>query len=379
LITAISPAVAKAAIESGVARQEISDWDEYYYDLNRRIGIDDKMMSRIISRAKKNPKRIVFAEAHDLKILKAAQLLHEEGIARPILLGKRSTIQKLTDENHLNLEGIKILDCYEEEELMKKFAAHYYEKRKRKGVTEYEALKKMRERNYFGSMLVEFNQADALVSGLTKDYPKTILPALQVIGMEPRVQRVAGMYIINSKRGTYFFADTTVNVNPTPEELVEIIGLTSRVVRLFDVEPRIAVLSYSNFGSSRGKVPDKARKAVELAREKYPDLVIDGDIQANVAIDEDLQRKNYPFSALAEKGANTLIFPDLASGNIAYKLVMEIGGAEAIGPLLLGMRKPVHILQLGSDVRDIINMAAIAVVDAQLYSQRIKDDNISER
>jgi len=379
LITAISPAVAKAAIESKVARQEIMDWDEYHSELNRRIGIDDKMMSRIITRAKKDPKRIVFAEAHDLKILKAAQMLHDEGIAIPILLGKRKNIQKLTEDNHLNLNGITIMDCYEEEELIKKFAAHYYEKRKRKGVTEYESLKLMRDRNYFGSMLVEFNHADALISGLTKDYPKTILPALQVIGMEPRVQRVAGMYIINSKRGTFFFADTTVNVNPSAEELVGIIGLTSRVVRLFNVEPRIAVLSYSNFGSSRGEIPDKVKRAVELAREKYPDLIIDGDIQANVAIDQDIQRSNYPFSALAEKGANTLIFPNLASGNIAYKLVMEIGGAEAIGPLLLGMRKPVHILQLGSDVRDIINMAAIAVVDAQLYSQRIQDDRISER
>ncbi len=379
LITAISPAVARAAIESGVARREITDWDAYNSDLNLRIGIDDKMMSKIINRAKKDPKKIVFAEAHDLKILKAAQVLHEEGIAKPILLGNRKTIQGLIEENQLDLEGVTIMDCMEEHEKTEKYAAHYYEKRKRKGVTQYEALKLMRDRNYFGSMLVEHNEADALISGLTKDYPKTILPALQVIGMEPRVKRVAGMYIINSKRGTYFFADTTVNVNPTAEDLVGIIGLTSRVVRLFDIEPRVAVLSYSNFGSSKGEIPEKTRKAVELAKQKYPDLIIDGDIQANVALDEDIQRKNYPFSALAEKGANTLIFPDLASGNIAYKLVMEIGGAEAIGPLLLGMRKPVHILQLGSDVRDIINMAAIAVVDAQLYSQRIQDDRISKR
>ena len=379
LITAISPAVARAAIESGVARKKIADCDVYNSYLNQRIGIDDKMMSRIITRAKKDPKRIVFAEAHDLKILKAAQLLHDEGIAKPILLGNKATIQQLSEEHLLNLDGVEVMDCYEEDQLLDKFAAHFYEKRKRKGVTANEARKMMKDRNYFGSMLVEFNMADALISGLTKDYPKTILPALQVIGMEPRVQRVAGMYIINSKRGTYFFADTTVNVDPTAEELVGIIGLTSRAVRLFDIEPRVAVLSYSNFGSSRGEIPEKTRKAVELAKIKYPDLIIDGDIQANVAIDEDIQRLNYPFSALAEKGANTLIFPNLASGNIAYKLVMEIGGAEAIGPLLLGMRKPVHILQLGSDIRDIINMAAIAVVAAQLYAQRIQDDSISER
>ncbi len=331
-------------------------------------------MTRIINRAKRNPKRIVFAEAHDLKVLKAAQILIEEKIAYPILLGNRKIIQDLLEEHQLDMGESTIIDTHDptEEKRLKKFAELYYEKRKRKGVTPYEANKLMRDRNYFGSMLVEHDEADALISGLTKDYPKTILPALQIIGMEPRVRRVAGMYIINSKRGTYFFADTTVNVDPTPEQLVDIIGMTSRVVKLFNVEPRVAVLSYSNFGSSKGHVPEKAMKTVALAKEKYPDLVVEGDIQANVALDTNIQQENYPFSSLAKNGANTLIFPDLASGNIAYKLVMEIGGAEAVGPLLLGMRKPVHILQLGSGVRDIINMAAIAVVDAQLYTERTK-------
>jgi malate dehydrogenase (oxaloacetate-decarboxylating)(NADP+) len=374
LITQISPAVAKAAIASGVARATITDWTKYHTLLQQRIGIDDKMMTRIINRAKKNPKKIVFAEAHDLKVLKAAQTLVEEQIAFPVLLGNRKIIQDLIKEHQLDLGNSEIMDTYESSQKarLKKFADHYYEKRKRKGVTKYEAEKLMLDRNYFGSMLVEHDEADALISGLTKDYPKTILPALQIIGMEPRVRRVAGMYIINSKRGTYFFADTTVNVNPTPEQLVDIIGMTSRVVKLFDVEPRIAVLSYSNFGSSKGDIPDKAIKTVQLAREKFPDMIIEGDIQANVALDTMIQRENYPFSSLAEKGANTLIFPDLTSGNISYKLVMEIGGAEAIGPILLGMRKPVHILQLGSSVRDIINMASIAVVDAQLYTERSK-------
>lgn len=374
LITQISPAVAKAAIASGVARGTITDWGKYHTLLQQRIGIDDKMMTRIINRAKKNPKKIVFAEAHDLKVLKAAQTLVEEKIAFPLLLGNRKIIQDLIKEHQLDLGNSEIMDTYESSQKarLKKFANHYYEKRKRKGVTKYEAEKLMLDRNYFGSMLVEHDEADALISGLTKDYPKTILPALQIIGMEPRVRRVAGMYIINSKRGTYFFADTTVNVDPTPEQLVDIIGMTSRVVKLFDVEPRIAVLSYSNFGSSKGEIPDKAIKAVKLAREKFPDMIIEGDIQANVALDTMIQRENYPFSSLAEKGANTLIFPDLTSGNISYKLVMEIGGAEAIGPILLGMRKPVHILQLGSSVRDIINMASIAVVDAQLYTERSK-------
>jgi malate dehydrogenase (oxaloacetate-decarboxylating)(NADP+) len=214
---------------------------------------------------------------------------------------------------------------------------------------------------------VEFGEADALVSGLTKDYPKTILPSLQIIGMAEGVNRVAGMYIIMNKKGTFFFADCTVNVDPNVDELVEIIGLAARGVKFFDVEPRVAVLSYSNFGSSKGVVPEKTMKAVKLAKAKYPELILDGDIQANVAFDTDIQREIYPFSALAKEGANTLIFPNLTAGNIAYKLLIEIGGAEAIGPILLGMKKPVHVLQLGSSIRDIVNMAAIAVVDAQLH------------
>jgi malate dehydrogenase (oxaloacetate-decarboxylating)(NADP+) len=227
----------------------------------------------------------------------------------------------------------------------------------------------MRERNYFGSMMVELGGADALVSGLTKDYPKTISPALQIIGVAPGVKRVAGMYIITNKRGTFFFSDTTVNLDPSAEELAEIIELTARGVKFFDIQPRIAVLSYSNFGSSKGEVPDKTRAAVQIAKKRNPDLIVEGDIQANVALNTEIQRETYPFSELSKEGANTLIFPNLASGNIAYKLVMEIGGAEAIGPILLGMKKPVHILQLGSSIREIVNMAAIAVVDAQLHEQ----------
>ena len=366
LITAISPAVAKAAMDSGVAKEKITDWGKYAYELQKKIGIDQKLVSRIISRAKKNPKRVVFAEANNHKILKAAQVLQDEGIAYPILLGKREEINALIHEHNLDLEdGCTFIDTYEETDRIEKFAKLYYEKRKRKGVTMYEARKQMRERNTFGAMLVEHGEADAIVSGLTKDYPKTILPALHVIGVEEGVDKVAGMYIINNHKDTYFFADTTVNLNPTPEELVNIIGLTARGVRFFDFEPRMAVLSYSNFGSSRGEIPNKIQKAVSLAKKKYPDLLIDGDIQANVALNKEIMQEMYPFTELAEEGANTLIFPDLASGNIAYKLLMEIGNAEAIGPILLGMKKPVHVLQLGSSVREIVNMAAIAVVDAQ--------------
>lgn len=371
LITAISPAVAKAAIDSGVARINISDWEKYEITLQQRIGIDQKLISRIINRAKKSPQRVVFAEADNQRILKAVQTLIDGKIAEPILLGNRERIQKLMEENQLEFD-CEIYDPYEEKDKIDQYGQILYEKRKRKGVSPYEARKLMRDRNYFGSMMVELGEADALISGLTKDYPKTLRPALQVIGVEEGVHKVAGMYIITNKKGTYFFADTTVNTNPNAEDLVEIIGLTARGARFFDYEPRMAVLSYSNFGSSKGPVPEKAANARAIAKERWPDLIIEGDIQANIAVNADLQKENYPFSELAKDGANTFIFPDLASGNIAYKLLMELGGAEAIGPILLGMKKPVHILQLGSSIREIVNMVAIAVVDAQNYKKEHK-------
>ncbi len=366
LITTISPAVAKAAMDSGVAKLKIKDWSQYNIDLQKRIGVDNKLMSRVIIRAKKDPKKVVFAIADNYKVLKAIEKIVEQGIAKPILLGNKKHITAICEEFGLDLQKSKIIDTSESGKQIEKYAKILYDKRKRKGMTYYEALKLMRDRNYFGSMMVELGEADALISGLTKDYPSTIVPALQVIGTDDNVQRVGGMYIITTKRGTFFFADTTVNVNPTAEELVDIIGLTADAVRFFDYEPRIAVLSYSNFGSSKGEIPEKTMKAVKMARERYPDLVIDGDIQANIAINTDIQQRNYPFSELAEKGANTFIFPNLAAGNISYKLVMELGGAEGIGPVLMGMNKPVHILQLGSTVREIINMVTIAVVDAQI-------------
>ena len=369
LITTVSPAVAKAAMDSGMAKNPITDWSAYHQQLLKRIGIDQKLTSRIIDIAKQKPKHIVFAEADHLKILKAAQILQDEKIAHPILLGSREEIERLCVEHSLELNDCKIIDPREEKELTARYAKSYHEKRQRKGITLKDAERVMRDRNAFGAMMVEFGEADALISGLTKDYPKTILPSLQIIGMAEGVNRVAGMYIIMNKKGTFFFADCTVNQDPNTEELVEIIGLAGRGVKFFDMEPRVAVLSYSNFGSSKGEIPTKTRDAVKLAKAKYPDLILDGEIQANVAFDTELQKEIYPFSALAEKGANTLIFPNLTSANIAYKLLMEIGGAEAIGPILLGMKKPVHILQLGSSIRDIINMAAIAVVDAQLHEK----------
>jgi malate dehydrogenase (oxaloacetate-decarboxylating)(NADP+) len=369
LITTISPAVAKAAMDSGLAKNPIGDWGAYHLELQKRIGIDQKFMNRIIDRAKGSPKRVVFAEATHHKILKAAQVLLDEGIAKPILLGDKKEIQRLIEEHKLDLSECPIIYPREEDSMVERYAQVLYEKRQRKGLTYRDCLKLMRDRNYFAAMMVELGDADALVSGLTKDYPKTILPSLQIIGTAPGVNRVAGMYIIMNKKGNFFFADCTVNVDPNVHELVDIIGLTERGARFFDIDPRIAVLSYSNFGSSKGEVPDKAREAVRLAKAKYPNLVIDGDIQANVAFNTEIQSEMYPFSALAKEGANTLIFPNLAAANISYKLLMEIGGAEAIGPILLGMNKPVHVLQLGSSIREIVNIAAIAVVDAQLHEQ----------
>ncbi|QHL89395.1 NADP-dependent malic enzyme [Nibribacter ruber] len=371
LITVVSPAVAKAAMDSGVAKHPITNWERYHHELQARIGINQKLMNRVMSQAKQNPKTVIFAEADHYKILKAAQIVLDQGIATPILLGNRVRIAELMEEYKLDLQGVRIVDPLEEDAKCEKYAHMFYEKRKRKGVSLFDARRLMRYRNYFGCMMVETGEADALISGLTRDYSKTILPALQVIGVEEGVNKVAGMYIILSKKEPFFFADTTVNLNPTAEEMVDIIGLTARYVRFFDTDPRVAVLSYSNFGSSSGVIPAKTSEATRLAKLKYPDLLIDGEMQANTALNADLLREHYPFSELAKEGANTLIFPTLESGNIAYKLLQEMGHAEAIGPVLMGMRKPVHILQLGSSVREIVNMVAISVVDAQTSNGKL--------
>ncbi|TYZ13429.1 NADP-dependent malic enzyme [Hymenobacter lutimineralis] len=366
LITAISPAVAKAAMDSGVARVHITDWPAYEDELRSRLGVNQKLMNRITNAAKSNPKRVVFAEGDTYKILKAAQILQDEGIAQPILLGNRNKIARLAAENNLDLEGCEIIDILHEEAKREQYAELLYEKRQRRGMTRYEGRRLLRERNYYGSMMLENGEADAFITGLSKDYGKSIIPSLQAIGVAEGVKRVASMYIIQHKKGPYFFADTTVNIDPTAEEMVDIIGLTANAVRFFDTEPRVAVISYSNFGSNPGELPDKARRATELAKQRYPELILDGEMQANTALNPELLQEQYPFSELADKGgANTLIFPNVISGNIAYKVIQEIGGAEVIGPVLMGMRKPVHILQLGASVREIVNMAAIAVVDAQ--------------
>lgn len=370
LITTISPAVAKAAMDSGVAGRKINDWGKYNSELEERIGIDNRLISRIIVRARKEPKKVLFAEAEHVNILKAAQMAIEERIANPILMGRIDKITSLIEEFGLaDLKNCKIIDPYLEKETLEEYAKILCEKRQRKGMTMNQARQNMRDRNYFASMMIHQGEADVLLSGVSNNYSKTIIPALQIIGVEKGVNRVAGMYIISNSKGNYFFADTTVNQNPTAEELVDIIGLTSRIVRFFDNTPRMAALSYSNFGSASGEVPSKVAKAVALAKEKWPDLIIDGDLQADVALNKELLQKKYPFSSLAGTRANTLIFPDLATGNVAYKLLMQIGGAEAIGPVLMGMNKSVHVLQAESSARDIFNMTAIAVVDAQEENQ----------
>jgi malate dehydrogenase (oxaloacetate-decarboxylating)(NADP+) len=366
LITEVSSAVAKAAIESGVARKIITDWDAYHEELLSRLGNNNKLLRDITNKAKQTPKRVVFAEADTYKILRAAQIVKDEGIATPILLGNAERIREIMRENELDLGDVQIIDPRIETDRSLEFAQYLFKKRQRKGVTLFEAKKLMVDRNYYGACMVQFGEADALISGLTKNYVTTIKPALQIIGTEQGVNRVAGMYLMITEKGPVFFGDTTVNVNPSVQELVDITVLMDRSVKQLGVKPRIAVLSYSNFGSNEGEIPEKTRETVRILHEKYPEIVVDGEMQANFALNSELLADNFEFSVLNGKPANTLIFPGLASGNIAYKLLQEIGGAEAVGPILLGMKKPVHVLQLGSSVREIVNMVTIAVVDAQV-------------
>ena len=365
LISTVAPAVAKAAMESGVAQSPIKNWTNYIDELRKRLGLDNKLIRVVTSKAKQNPQRIVFTEADTYKILKAAQIVRDEGIAKPILLGNKEKIARLIQENSLDLGDTPVIDPRQEEEKRSHFGDLFFRKRKRRGFTLYEAKKIMNERNYYGAMMVDTGEADAMISGLTRKYSDTIRPALQIIGTQDSVKKVAGMYIMITKKGPVFFADTTVNVNPTADDLAEITVLTAWAVQQFNVKPRIALLSFSNFGSSNDPAAQKVRDAVAILQQKYPGMMVDGELQANFALNPALLSDNFPFCELSNAGANTLIFPNLEAGNIAYKLLQEMGAAEAIGPILLGMKKPVHVLQLGSSVREIVNMVTIAVVDAQ--------------
>lgn len=367
LLVTVSPAVAKAAMDSGVARKPITDWDAYHEELYKRLGTDDNILRWAINKAKQNPKRVVFAEAENLKVLKAAQIVKDEGIAIPILLGNEKKIRALIAENKIQLNDVEILDPRSDDTLERRerYGEQFFAKRHRRGYNLYEAKKAMRERPYFGCMMVDNGEADALISGLTRQYPDTIRPALEIIGTADTAQRVAGMYIMLTKRGPLFFADTTIHINPTEEELIDITLQTARAVEHFNIKPRIAMLSYSNYGATPSPEANLVRNAVARIKELQPSLVIDGEMQAGVAFNKELLKENYPFSDLVNESPNTLIFPNLAAGNIAYHLLQELGGAEAVGPVLLGLKKPVHVLQLGSTVRQIVNMVAIAVIDAQ--------------
>lgn len=367
LISTVSSAVAKAAIDSGVAKHIITDWDAYANELENRLGKNNKLMRSVANKAKSNPKRVVFTEADTYKILKAAQVAKDEGIAKPILLGNKEKILSLIEEHGLDMGNIPIIDTWlpEEEERRNEFGDLLWKKRQRRGLTQYDARKLMRDRNYFGASMVELGLADAMISGLTRKYGAPIKPALDIIGVQDDVSRVAGLYIMVTKRGPYFFADTTMNADPTAQQLADIAALTASTVKQFNITPKIAMLSYSNFGSAEGDVPKKVQQAVKILHDNYPGLIVDGDIQANFAVNNELLKEQFPFSSLVDRDVNTFIFPNLAAGNIAYKLMQELGGAEAIGPVLMGLKKPVHVLQLGSSVREIVNMITIAVVDAQ--------------
>ena len=371
LLATVAPAVAKAAMESGVAAQPIANWDAYVNNLNKRLGLDNQVMRILGNKARRDPKRIVFAEADNIKILKAAQIVFDEGVGYPILLGDENKIKSIADSNGIDLSDIPIFDPRSEktEERRLRYAEIFFEKRGRKGFNAYEAKKVMKDRNHYGCMMVECGDADCMISGLAKNYPDTIRPALQIIGTEDGVKKIAGMYLMLTKRGPLFLADTTVNFNPTAEELADITLMVAKEIRNFNITPRIAMLSYSNFGSSNSPEADLVAKARKIVKQKMPSLIVDGEMQASVAFNKELMKENYPFSELADKDVNTLIFPNLAAGNIAYNLLKEIGTADAVGPILLGLNKPVHILQLGSSVRSILNMATIAVVDAQQKSK----------
>ncbi len=371
LITHVAPAVARAAMDSGVARKKILDWEAYKDELQKRLGLDDKLMRSIINKAKSAPKRVIFAEADNYKILKAAQIVRDDAIAIPVLLGNEAKIKAIAEQFSINIENMQIVDHLQCKGKMELYGEILYQKRQRKGLTLVDAQKQMRDRNYFGSMMVELGEGDALISGLTKNYRSTILPALEVIGTEKGTPKVAGMYLMLTKKGPVFFADTTVNINPTTQDLVDLTLLVERAVRNLNIRPRIALISYSNFGSNEGESPNKIRDAVSILHKKHPELIVDGEVQGNFAMNAELLKNNFPFSSLVGEPANTLIFPNLESGNAAYKLLQEIGGAEAVGPILLGLNKPVHILQLDSSVREIVNMVTIAVVDAQ--SKAISD------
>ena len=371
LLSTLAPAVAKAAVESGIAQQIITNWEEYEVQLNKRLGLDNQLMRIISNKARSDPKRLVFSDAENIKILKAASIIYDDGIAYPILLGNETRIKNIAAENNIDITDLPIIDiCSDEMEAKREFfGSILFQKRQRKGIIKYESLKLMRTQNYFGAMMVETGEADAMLSGLTRNYAEGIRPAVQIIGTEEGVKKIAGMYLLLTKKGPLFLADTTVNIKPTAEEIVDITLMVAKEVRNFNIEPRIAMLSYSNFGSSDTEEAKIMAEATKIVKQRNPSLIVDGEMQGMLAFNKDILKENYPFSELVDVDVNVLIFPNLNAGNVAYHLLKEIGGVDIIGPILLGLKKPVNVLQLGSGVRNIINMATVAVVDAQLKSR----------
>jgi len=363
----VAPAVAQAAMDSGVARRPIADMAKYKEQLEALQGRSKSIMRTLINKAKTCPKRIVFPEGDEDKILRAAQILLDENIAKPILLGNKEEIESRIQFLNLDLTGAEIIDP-ENSPKRKEYIDSLFTLRQRKGVTLAEAKRLIKKnRNYYGAMMVESGDADTLLSGISHHYPETLRPALEIIGKQDQLSKVHGLYMMVTKKEAVFFADTTVTIEPTAEELAETAILTAHKAEQFDITPKVAMLSFSNFGSAEHPLTIKVKRATALVKKWAPNLTVDGEVQANVALDPELIEKQYPFSKL--KGdANVFIFPDLQSGNIAYKLLHKLGGAEQIGPILMGMKKPVHVLQRGDDVTDIVNMAAVAVVDAQEYA-----------
>lgn len=366
LIERVAPAVAKAAMETGVAAKPITDWDQYKLTLQKRMGLSNPLKRQVKAICKSAPKRIVLADAEHYSILKAAEIVVNEKLANPILVGDKAIINKMIAEYDLDLGGVEIVDPNSREMIVKRdeYAQILYEKRKRRGMTWFAAREALENKNYFALMLLETGVADGMISGLTRSYPDSIRPALQVVGKKHDAHIVSGMYIVNTKDGPLFLSDCTVNLQPSAQEMVEITVQTAEAVRQFKVEPRIALLSYSNFGTVTSPLTIRQREAITILHRDYPDLIVDGEMQANAALNEEILQGSFPFSKLNGKRANTLIFPTLASANIAYKLLMELTEVEVVGPILNGMAKPVHVLQMGSSVSDIVNMIMIAGVDA---------------
>ena len=373
LITTVAPAVAKAAMASGVALHPITDWEKYESELLERLGSDNKMVRLLTNRAKTDPKRVVFAEADHLDVLKAAQIAFEEGIAHPILLGNKEIILELKEELGFDAD-VPIFDpkTNEEDDRRLKYADIYWKSRQRRGISLLDAEKWMRERNYFAAMMVNGGDADAMLSGYSRSYPSVVKPLMQLIGKAPGISLIATTNMMMTNRGPMFLSDTAINPNPSADDLAKIALMTAKTVRMFGMEPVIAMVSFSNFGSSIHENANKVRQAVAYLHNYYPDLIVDGEIQADFALNPELLKKKFPFSKLANKKVNTLIFPNLDSANITYKLLKELYQVDSIGPIMLGMEKPVHIFQLGASVEEMVNMVAVAVVDAQEKEKRSK-------